>query len=190
MVTEAFSVFKYKAMTRLVDANIDWIEYEKTANNKMNNQFHYNPLHASTIRERDENDGGEKEREDESDSGEEEEEYQLEVDPDKASVFHAKGLWISPPSSTTSTTTSTTTSYPTISLIGSSNYGERSWNRDVEMGAIILTNNDEVRCALDQELREILMFSNTIPKPPIFPSYSFQWRWFMPWVAWFCSPYL
>lgn len=56
-------------------------------------------------------------------------------------TYHAKGLWYFLPGSYT----------PDLTLIGSSNFGERSVNRDLESQICLVTVNDELRRQLQRE---------------------------------------
>lgn len=56
-------------------------------------------------------------------------------------TYHAKGLWYYLPGSYT----------PDLTLIGSSNFGERSVNRDLESQICLVTTNDELRRQLQRE---------------------------------------
>lgn len=56
-------------------------------------------------------------------------------------TFHAKGLWYYFPSE----------SWPSLTLIGSPNFGHRSVYRDLEAQVAIVTNNQSLREALHEE---------------------------------------
>lgn len=56
-------------------------------------------------------------------------------------TYHAKGLWYYLPNSKT----------PDLTLIGSSNFGERSVNRDLESQICLVTVNDELRQQMQSE---------------------------------------
>lgn len=56
-------------------------------------------------------------------------------------TYHAKGLWYYLPGSFT----------PDLTLIGSSNFGERSVNRDLESQICLVTVNDELRRQMQRE---------------------------------------
>lgn len=56
-------------------------------------------------------------------------------------TYHAKGLWYYLPGSY----------MPDLTLIGSSNFGERSVNRDLESQICLVTTNDELRRQLQRE---------------------------------------
>ncbi|KAK0550934.1 CDP-diacylglycerol--glycerol-3-phosphate 3-phosphatidyltransferase [Tilletia horrida] len=70
-------------------------------------------------------------------------------------TYHAKGLWITTPSPTGSTA-----ARPTISLVGSSNYGRRSCNLDSECTFLLCTAPDsEFATKLSQERDALLQHS-------------------------------
>ncbi|KAK4114777.1 hypothetical protein N656DRAFT_705016 [Canariomyces notabilis] len=56
-------------------------------------------------------------------------------------TYHAKGLWVTLPGSTT----------PSITVIGSSNYTKRSYSLDLEANALIVTKNEELKNRLAEE---------------------------------------
>ncbi|KAH6658405.1 hypothetical protein BKA67DRAFT_213667 [Truncatella angustata] len=56
-------------------------------------------------------------------------------------TYHAKGLWITLPKEEN----------PAISIIGSSNYTKRSYTHDLEAGALIVTENAELKKRLGEE---------------------------------------
>jgi CDP-diacylglycerol---glycerol-3-phosphate 3-phosphatidyltransferase len=56
-------------------------------------------------------------------------------------TYHAKGLWISLPEDEN----------PSISIIGSSNYTKRSYSHDLEAGALIVTENEDLKSRLGEE---------------------------------------
>ncbi|ETS76278.1 hypothetical protein PFICI_11665 [Pestalotiopsis fici W106-1] len=56
-------------------------------------------------------------------------------------TYHAKGLWITLPKELD----------PSISIIGSSNYTKRSYTHDLEAGALIITENQELKQRLGAE---------------------------------------
>lgn len=78
-------------------------------------------------------------------------------------TYHAKGLWYYLPGSY----------MPDLTLIGSSNFGERSTNRDLESQICLVTTNDELRRQLQREYVNLKRYcspaeqqlqSRTIPK--------------------------
>ncbi|KAI6237060.1 CDP-diacylglycerol--glycerol-3-phosphate 3-phosphatidyltransferase [Aphelenchoides besseyi] len=66
--------------------------------------------------------------------------------------FHAKGIWIEPRDSTEWSAT----------VIGSSNYGYRSTNRDLESQLLICTKNDKLRREMAEERRHLMEFATKI----------------------------
>ncbi|XP_058811810.1 CDP-diacylglycerol--glycerol-3-phosphate 3-phosphatidyltransferase, mitochondrial isoform X2 [Topomyia yanbarensis] len=66
-------------------------------------------------------------------------------------TYHAKGLWYYLPGS----------SLPNLTLIGSSNFGERSVNRDLEAQICVVTTNSGLQRKLQSEFDNILQHSST-----------------------------
>ncbi|XP_055631204.1 CDP-diacylglycerol--glycerol-3-phosphate 3-phosphatidyltransferase, mitochondrial isoform X2 [Toxorhynchites rutilus septentrionalis] len=64
-------------------------------------------------------------------------------------TYHAKGLWYYLPGS----------SLPNLTLIGSSNFGERSVNRDLEAQICLVTTNGTLQRKLQSEFENILQHS-------------------------------
>uniref|UniRef100_A0A1B0DQC2 CDP-diacylglycerol--glycerol-3-phosphate 3-phosphatidyltransferase n=1 Tax=Phlebotomus papatasi TaxID=29031 RepID=A0A1B0DQC2_PHLPP len=60
-------------------------------------------------------------------------------------TYHAKGLWYYLPNS----------SLPSMTLIGSSNFGERSVNRDLETQVCIVTENEDLQKRLEAECQNL-----------------------------------
>lgn len=56
-------------------------------------------------------------------------------------TYHAKGLWVTMPGDKN----------PSMSIIGSSNYTKRSYSHDLEVGALIVTQNDGLKKRLGDE---------------------------------------
>lgn len=56
-------------------------------------------------------------------------------------TYHAKGLWITMPGDT----------HPSMSIIGSSNYTKRSYSLDLEVGALIVTQDAALKARLAEE---------------------------------------
>lgn len=67
-------------------------------------------------------------------------------------TYHAKGLWYHP---------SSNPSLPSMTVIGSSNYGERSVNRDLESQICLVTSNRELQESLRAEYEHLLKFAST-----------------------------
>lgn len=64
-------------------------------------------------------------------------------------TYHAKGLWLYPPNS----------SLPHLTVVGSSNYGERSVHRDMESQMCIVTTNKNLQHSLQNEYNHIFKFA-------------------------------
>lgn len=62
-------------------------------------------------------------------------------------TYHAKGLWISLPSSTASSSVLE----PSITIVGSSNYTKRSYGLDLEVGTCIVTSDPGLKVRLKEE---------------------------------------
>jgi CDP-diacylglycerol--glycerol-3-phosphate 3-phosphatidyltransferase len=56
-------------------------------------------------------------------------------------TYHAKGLWVTLPGE----------KHPAITLVGSSNYTKRSYSLDLEMNALVITRNEELKKRLGAE---------------------------------------
>jgi CDP-diacylglycerol--glycerol-3-phosphate 3-phosphatidyltransferase len=59
----------------------------------------------------------------------------------EAWTYHAKGLWVTMPGDAN----------PSVSIIGSSNYTKRSYSLDLEVGALIVTQNPKLKQRLGEE---------------------------------------
>lgn len=66
-------------------------------------------------------------------------------------TYHAKGLWYYPVNSV----------LPCMTVVGSSNYGERSVNRDLESQICLLTSNNSLQKALKREYDHLSQFAST-----------------------------
>ncbi|RMZ83648.1 hypothetical protein DV738_g1019, partial [Chaetothyriales sp. CBS 135597] len=66
-------------------------------------------------------------------------------------TYHAKGLWITLPPRVGAEGQLVEEPGPCISVVGSSNYTKRSYSLDLEMGALILTGNAELKRKLQAE---------------------------------------
>lgn len=66
-------------------------------------------------------------------------------------TYHAKGLWYSPASSR----------LPCMTVIGSSNYGERSVNRDLETQICLVTTNKALQKSLKHEYDHLTQYAAT-----------------------------
>lgn len=56
-------------------------------------------------------------------------------------TYHAKGLWITLPNE----------EHPSLTFVGSSNYTKRSYSLDLEVGALVVTNDQELKRKLSEE---------------------------------------
>lgn len=56
-------------------------------------------------------------------------------------TYHAKGLWITLPNE----------EYPSLTFVGSSNYTKRSYSLDLEVGAVVVTTNEQLKQRLGEE---------------------------------------
>ncbi|XP_055852795.1 CDP-diacylglycerol--glycerol-3-phosphate 3-phosphatidyltransferase, mitochondrial [Episyrphus balteatus] len=65
--------------------------------------------------------------------------------------YHAKGLWYYLPNAT----------YPSLTLIGSSNFGERSVNRDLESQVCLVTSNKSLQSRLQEEADRLYSLGST-----------------------------
>ena len=70
-------------------------------------------------------------------------------------TYHAKGLWYTPAEST----------QPCMTVVGSSNYGERSVNCDIESQICLVTSNKSLQRALKAEYDHLTQFANTAEGP-------------------------
>ncbi|RKP37551.1 hypothetical protein BJ085DRAFT_18118 [Dimargaris cristalligena] len=67
-------------------------------------------------------------------------------------TFHGKGLWFYLGKETT----------PSITVLGSSNYGYRSLERDLEAQVTLFTTNQKLRQALHTEMMDLRRYTNTV----------------------------
>lgn len=77
-------------------------------------------------------------------------------------TYHQKGIWVSPPSK------HNTALRPTITIIGSSNYGSRSERLDLECSLLITTTADSLRNALANEVSDMRYDARDIMKKDAF----------------------
>ena len=56
-------------------------------------------------------------------------------------TYHAKGLWVTLPKEAN----------PSLTFVGSSNYTKRSYGLDLEVGALVVTGNEELKRRLKAE---------------------------------------
>ncbi|KAF8468985.1 CDP-diacylglycerol-glycerol-3-phosphate 3-phosphatidyltransferase [Kalaharituber pfeilii] len=64
-------------------------------------------------------------------------------------TYHAKGIWVNPPGEMS----------PAITLIGSSNYTRRSYSLDIEMNALVITRNEQLRQKLQSEVENLEQYA-------------------------------
>jgi CDP-diacylglycerol---glycerol-3-phosphate 3-phosphatidyltransferase len=69
--------------------------------------------------------------------------------------YHAKGIWVSAGGEAGR-------SLPLLTVIGSSNYTRRSYGLDIECGAIVVSNQEQVRSAWRAELDNLLQHTNAV----------------------------
>lgn len=69
-------------------------------------------------------------------------------------TYHAKGLWYYLPGSKN----------PNLTLIGSSNFGERSVNRDLETQICLVTTNESLRKRLQDEVDNLYSLGSSAEK--------------------------
>ena len=60
-------------------------------------------------------------------------------------TYHAKGVWVSLPSRPRGDQGAEEVAGPSVTLIGSSNYTTRSYGLDLEVGAMVVTSDEELR---------------------------------------------
>lgn len=78
--------------------------------------------------------------------------------------YHAKGIWYYPHNS----------SLPFMTVIGSSNYGERSVNRDLESQICLVTTNKRLQNDLQKEYDHLINFASTA-ESQLIARYVPQW---------------
>jgi len=70
-------------------------------------------------------------------------------------TYHAKGLWVTLPSQTGPDGTTTDEAGPSITVVGSSNYTKRSYSLDLEVGAMIVTSDEDLKLRLKKEMENL-----------------------------------
>lgn len=60
-------------------------------------------------------------------------------------TYHAKGLWVTLPRE----------EHPSVTFIGSSNYTKRSYSLDLEAGAVVVTNDQDLKRKLGEETERL-----------------------------------
>ena len=58
-------------------------------------------------------------------------------------TYHAKGLWVTLPEE----------EHPSLTFVGSSNYTKRSYSLDIEIGALVMTSDEQLKKRLGDETR-------------------------------------
>lgn len=69
-------------------------------------------------------------------------------------TYHAKGLWVTLPKEEN----------PSLTIVGSSNYTKRSYNLDIEVGAVVVTSDEKLRRRLGEETRWLQQYATTTTK--------------------------
>lgn len=69
-------------------------------------------------------------------------------------TYHAKGLWYYLPNE----------KLPSLAVIGSSNFGERSVNRDLEAQICLVTSNDRLKNQLQKECEHLYSYGTLAQK--------------------------
>ncbi|KAJ5663411.1 CDP-diacylglycerol--glycerol-3-phosphate 3-phosphatidyltransferase [Penicillium longicatenatum] len=69
-------------------------------------------------------------------------------------TYHAKGLWITLPNE----------EHPSLTFVGSSNYTKRSYSLDIEVGALVVTNDQELKRKLGEETEVLQADSKPISR--------------------------
>ncbi|EGD80282.1 hypothetical protein PTSG_10537 [Salpingoeca rosetta] len=67
-------------------------------------------------------------------------------------TFHAKGMWVR----------DSTSAAPSVTIVGSSNFGQRSSDRDLEAQAVIVTSNPCLQAELDKEVTSLVSRSSRV----------------------------
>lgn len=70
-------------------------------------------------------------------------------------TFHTKGLWYSPPLAGAHSGAAQAERPPVLSVVGSSNFGARSAERDLECNVALVSSNPRLRTLLAHELRRL-----------------------------------
>lgn len=69
-------------------------------------------------------------------------------------TYHAKGLWITLPREEN----------PSLTFVGSSNYTKRSYSLDIEVGALVVTNDQELKQKLGEETKWLQEDANPVSR--------------------------
>lgn len=70
-------------------------------------------------------------------------------------TYHAKGLWVTLPSQSGPDGIVTDEAGPSITIVGSSNYTKRSYSLDLEVGAMIVTADEDLKTRLKKETQNL-----------------------------------
>lgn len=68
-----------------------------------------------------------------------------------AFTYHAKGIWVELPPRTNPTGKIVAEAGPSVTVVGSSNYTKRSYSLDLEIGALLVTGDEELKRKLKAE---------------------------------------
>lgn len=69
-------------------------------------------------------------------------------------TYHAKGLWATLPRE----------EYPSLTFVGSSNYTKRSYNLDIEVGALVVTSDQELKRKFGEETEWLQKYSRAVSR--------------------------
>lgn len=69
-------------------------------------------------------------------------------------TYHAKGLWMAFPKE----------EYPSLTFVGSSNYTKRSYSLDLEVGALVVTNDEGLKKRMGEEIDWLQKDAKTISR--------------------------
>lgn len=69
-------------------------------------------------------------------------------------TYHAKGLWATLPRE----------EYPSLTFVGSSNYTKRSYSLDIEVGALVLTSDQELKRKFGEETEWLQKYSRAVSR--------------------------
>lgn len=69
-------------------------------------------------------------------------------------TYHAKGLWATLPRE----------EYPSLTFVGSSNYTKRSYSLDIEVGALVVTSDQELKRKFGEETEWLQKYSRAVSR--------------------------
>lgn len=69
-------------------------------------------------------------------------------------TYHAKGLWITLPRE----------EHPSVTFVGSSNYTKRSYSLDLESGAVVVTNDPDLKRKLGEETERLQKHASPVSR--------------------------